>query len=245
MASETNVNGSPIKAVLFDFMGTCLDWHTTVTAALPMAISESDRSALAIEWRHAYFAANAARLSAGLPPEDIDITHRRVLDSLLAQDNKYSTFRPHFTTDATDAAIQSWHHQKAWPDVRTAIRDLREQGYEVFVHANGTVRLQLDLIASSGLTDFHMLFSSQLLGYYKPAPESYAKALALIKRQPQDCVMVAAHEYDLRGAREAGMKTVYVYRWTDDVNEDQEVIRTDNDAYLEGMSELSETITGL
>jgi hypothetical protein len=34
------------------------------------------------------------------------------------------------------------------------------------VLANGTTRLQLDIIASSGLP-FHALFSSQLLGYTK------------------------------------------------------------------------------
>lgn len=41
------------------------------------------------------------------------------------------------------------------------------------------------------------------------------------------------------------MKTVYVRRWTDDIREDQEVIRKENDAYLEDMRELDVVISKL
>jgi hypothetical protein len=37
----------------------------------------------------------------------------------------------------------------------------------------------------------------------------------------------------------------YVRRWTDDILEDQEVIKKENDAYLEDMGELDETISRL
>jgi len=69
--------------------------------------------------------------------------------------------------------------------------------------------------------------------------------LDLLKLGPEECVTVAAHAYDLRGAKVAGMKTVYVYRWTDDVLEDQEVIKGENDAYLEDMRGLNDVIAKL
>ena len=140
--------------------------------------------------------------------------------------------------------MRAWHVQKAWPDVQNAVRKLRERGLEVFVHANGTTRLQLNLVRSSGL-NFDMLFSSELLGCYKPAPENYLKVLDLLKLRPEECVMVAAHAYDLRGAKAVGMKTVYVYRWTDDVLEDQEVIKEENNVYLENMRDLDDAISKL
>ena len=90
-----------------------------------------------------------------------------------------------------------------------------------------------------------MLLSSELLGCYKPAPENYRKALNLLKLRPEECVTVAAHTSDLRGAKAVGMKTVYVRRWTDDINEDQEEIRRENDAYLESMQDLDEAISKL
>lgn len=46
---------APIKAVLFDFMGTCLDWHSSIVAALPASIPEDQRIKFALEWRQTYF----------------------------------------------------------------------------------------------------------------------------------------------------------------------------------------------
>ena len=57
----------------------------------------------------------------------------------------------------------------------------------------------------------------------------------MVKVRPEETVMVAAHAYDLRGAKEVGMRTVYVERWTDDVKEDKEgLVRGEVDEYLEG-----------
>ena len=231
-----------IKAVLFDFMGTCLDWHSSILPILPSALSQDAKSDIALEWRQAYFDANTARLRNGEQPEDIDITHRRTLLNLL---DKHPDIKPLFTQEVQEKAIAAWHRQKAWPDVAQAVRKLKEErGLEVYVHANGTTRLQLNLVRSSGLK-FDMLFSSQLLGCYKPAPENYLKVLELLKLQPEECVTVAAHTSDLRGAKAVGMKTVYVRRWTDDIREDQELIKNENDAYLEDMRELDEAISKL
>lgn len=222
-------------------MGTCLDWHSSIVAAFPPALPSEVGSKFALEWRQAYFDANTVRQNASKPPEDIDVTHRRVLDEVL---DKHPDIKPLFTQEVKDQAVKAWHIQKTWPDVRDAVRKLRESGLEAFVHANGTTRLQLNLVRSSGL-DFDMLFSSELLGCYKPAPENYLKVLELLKLSPEECIMVAAHAYDLRGAKAVGMKTVYVYRWTDDVLEDQEVVRKENDVYLEDMRNLDETISKL
>lgn len=80
-------------------------------------------------------------------------------------------------------------------------------------------RSELD-IAKSSLLPFHMLFSSQLLGHTKVFKSShlrdhdeskqhqpdlaiYNKAMDLMQLRPEDCVMVAAHAYDLRAAKQA------------------------------------------
>ncbi|KAB8251614.1 HAD-like domain-containing protein [Aspergillus flavus] len=230
-----------IKAVFFDFMGTCLDWHSGTIKALPQSISESERSDIALKWRHDYFDANAARIAAGEPVEDIEITLARILDALL---EKYAAHKHLFDREAKEQCIAAWHSMPAWPDVAPAIEQLKAEGYEIFVHANGTTRLQLDLCKSSGLS-FHMLFSSQLLGVYKPAPESYREVLRLVDVKPEETVLVAAHAYDVRGAKEAGMKTVYIHRWTDDIHEDMEIIKGENDFFLEDMTNLAGVIQQL
>ncbi|KAI0383685.1 HAD-like protein [Hypomontagnella monticulosa] len=229
------------KAVFFDFMGTCLDWHSGVIRALPAAIPELIRPMLALEWREEFFSELHSRSQQNLPPEDIDVTHRRTLLRILHSvglDGSTTNAPPDSGTAAgpssIDVAVQAWHNMASWPDVLPALTALKKElGLELFVLANGTTRLQLDLVRSSGLEGtFNMLFSSELLGVDKPAPEAYEKAMNLVKVRPEEAVMVAAHAYDLRAAKRLGLKTVYVYRWTDDRSEDMDVVRRENDAFL-------------
>jgi len=238
VAARKSMANTKIRAIFFDFMGTCLDWHSGVIKVLPQSIAESRRSKLALEWRHDYFDSNAARLAANEPPEDIDVTLRNTLDALV---EKHPEHKHLFDDRTKHQCVVAWHSMPAWPEVRPAIEQLKAAGYEVFVFANGTTRLQLDLCKSSGLR-FDMLFSSKLLGVYKPAPESYRKTLELVDVKPEESVMVAAHAYDTRGGKEAGMKTVYIHRWTDDINEDMEVVKGENDFFLEDMTKLAEVI---
>lgn len=234
-----------IKAVLFDFMGTCLDWHSGTLAALPQSIPTKTRSDFALQWRQNYFDSNAERLAASLPPEDIDLTLRRTLDEMLKEERWADVCAGFDGLDDQEAVkqriVNAWHSMPAWPDVKSAINQLKELGYETFVHANGTTRLQLDLCRSSGLA-FDTLFSSELLGVYKPARENYEKVLKLLKLRGEECVLVAAHAYDTRGAKTVGMKTVYVHRWTDDIQEDMEVVKGENDVFLESMEGLGDVI---
>lgn len=90
-----------------------------------------------------------------------------------------------------------------WPEVPAIIQSLRDElSLEIFVHANGTTRLQLDLVRFSGLAHhFDVLFSSQLLGVYKLHPEAYRRGLELVKLEPEEVVLVAVYAYDLRGAK--------------------------------------------
>lgn len=231
---------APIKAVFFDFMGTCLDWHSSVAQSFPPAITKDDASQLALEWRRLYFIETNQRFLQGLEPEDIDITLPRVLDLVLEQSPEHRT---HIGSEVKRQMIAAWHAQPAWPEVQKAIQSIREDlGLEVFVHANGTTRLQLDLTRSSGL-NFNMLFSSQLLGVYKPSPEAYKKALQLVKLQPEEVVLVAAHAYDLRGAQSVGMKTIYIHRWTDDIDEDMGKVKKEFGVCLENMEMLPAAIS--
>ncbi|KAI1266817.1 hypothetical protein F5Y18DRAFT_380508 [Xylariaceae sp. FL1019] len=180
-----------IRAVFFDFMGTCLDWHTAVVKAMPAVIPEGVRSRMALDWRQEFFSELHSRSEQGLDPEDIDVTHRRTLLRVLRR-GPHCSYHHHFVEESSEPlssreykkpygpverAVESWHQMEAWPDVLpalTALTALREQlDVETFVLANGTTRLQLDLAKSSGLaSSFHLLFSSEMLGHYKPRWEA-------------------------------------------------------------------------
>lgn len=185
---------STIRAVLFDFMGTCLDWHSTIVNALPSDLPDKQKSDFALEWRQAYFDYNAERLRDGNPVQDFNETQSRVLDIYLGRQPDIQHL---FPSTVKEDLVRAWHYQRAWPDVAGAVHKLKERGREVFVHANGSTRLQLDITRSAGL-QFDMLLSSEILGFYKPGAANYLKAMELLKLKPEECVTVAAHAYDTR-----------------------------------------------
>jgi len=128
--------------------------------------------------------------------------------------------------------VDHWHSQLGWADALPALRRLGEKFF-IVVLANGTTRLQLDITKSSGLP-FDMLFSSQLLGHTKPDPAIYNKAMELMQLRPDECVMVAAHAYDLRAAKQVGLGTVYIQRVTEDLDENMAKVSGEVDLFIEG-----------
>ncbi|GAM41469.1 HAD superfamily hydrolase [Talaromyces pinophilus] len=217
---------SGIKAVFFDFMGTCLDWYSGITAALPERLDENTKRSLAIAWREAFFADIHERFEQGLPVESFDTTNARQLDVVLKQHG--------ITLSEMEKTqlVQAWHRMPAWEDVAEGLRDLKRRGLELFVLANGTTRLQLDLVRSSKLHEFNMLFSSELLGLAKPDPKFYTTALKLTGYRPEETAMVAAHAYDLQAAKKLGIRTVYISRWTEDTQVDLRQVYEDMDGFI-------------
>lgn len=107
---ENPLSTTPIKALIFDLMGTCLDWHSTVSPILKEAVSPSNdigsRSPNALVWRHMFFNEIHSRFEAGLPPEDIDETHRRTLLALLRSGGWT------LEADNVETCVRAWHSQK-------------------------------------------------------------------------------------------------------------------------------------
>ncbi|KAK4947883.1 hypothetical protein LTR10_013391 [Elasticomyces elasticus] len=202
-----------------------------MSSCLPLCqlLSSNERATLAQQWRLGFFAEIHDRFSKGLPGEDIDVTHRRVFDQLVLQN---PTLDASLQDEHREQLVRSWHGQIAWPDSIEAIEQLKKRCM-VVVLANGTTRLQLDIVRSSGL-GFHMLFSSQLLGLTKPSPDIYLKALSLLGVEPAQSLMVAAHAYDLRAAKTTGMRTAYIRRHTEDDHEDMALVKNEFDLFLDG-----------
>lgn len=103
--SINSLTKPPVKALIFDLMGTCLDWYTTVSPVLENALSSDTEKPPfnALSWRNAFFDEIHARFEAGLPQEDIDDTHRRTLLSLLGGRV--------MDDDKVEACVNSWHSQ--------------------------------------------------------------------------------------------------------------------------------------
>ena len=57
--------------------------------------------------------------------------------------------------------------------------------------------------------------SAELFEHYKPDPETYLGAARLLCLKPEQVMMVAAHNNDLRAAQQQGLKTAFVARPTE------------------------------
>lgn len=114
MSLTNAINFSRTQALIFDLMGTCCDWHSSLMPVLsecpklpsPQTI---DLSQLAANWRAGFFKEIHARYEAARKPEDIDVTHRRVLDRLLSEHG--------ISIDTWDEGVRkklvnAWHHQQ-------------------------------------------------------------------------------------------------------------------------------------
>ena len=51
-----------------------------------------------------------------------------------------------------------------------------------------------------------------MFGTYKPNPNVYLGAVKMLNARPADVMLVAAHAYEVDGARAVGLRTAYVFR---------------------------------
>ena len=64
---------------------------------------------------------------------------------------------------------------------------------------------------------------------YKPQPEAYLATARLLGLAPEDCMMVAAHNDDLRAAGSLGFRTAFVRRPTEYGSDQKNDLRAEED----------------
>ena len=79
---------------------------------------------------------------------------------------------------------------------------------------NGNVSLMVD-VARHAKLPWDMIFCAELFEHYKPDPEVYLGACRLLRLPPEEVMLCAAHNADLRAARAVGMKTAFIPRRTE------------------------------
>jgi 2-haloacid dehalogenase len=77
--------------------------------------------------------------------------------------------------------------------------------------SNGNVALMTHLAKFAGLP-WDLVLGSDLVQHYKPDREMYLSAPFYLDLKPEEVMMCAAHENDLRAARSCGLRTAFIYR---------------------------------
>jgi len=83
--------------------------------------------------------------------------------------------------------------------------------YTVTTLSNGGFALLTNLVKAAGLP-FDCILSAEVATRYKPDPVPYLTMARLLDVAPGEILMVAAHGWDLAGARAAGLRTAFVER---------------------------------
>ncbi|PIL33890.1 hypothetical protein GSI_03596 [Ganoderma sinense ZZ0214-1] len=220
MASPSEVL-KDVEAYVFDVFGTVVNWHGNITkqlaAAAPEGVDEGTGTPLPT---------NGGQHSLNIGGEgttNMDVVHRQTLDNLLTTP-RWKHLASHWDDAKRHELVMSWHKAQGWPDAPKGLYALKQNAIVVAL-SNGNLRFLVDL-AKNGDLPWDAVFSVEFFGTCKPNPQVYLGALHHLNLPGEKCAMVASHLWDLKAAAEhAGMKTIYVPRLTEDL-EDREGVKS-------------------
>ena len=206
MATPTS-RKAPV-AILFDVFGTVVDWRGSIVRELGRIGRargvRADWGAFADAWRAGYRPAMNRVRRGEVPWRPLDDLHMQMLPDLLQR------FGLRLQRREAEALNRVWHRLAPWPDARRGLVRLK-RGCIVGTLSNGNMALLIDLSKAARLP-WDCLFSAELFRHYKPDPEVYRGAAALLALRPAEVMLAAAHKDDLAAARRCGMQTAYVRR---------------------------------
>jgi 2-haloacid dehalogenase len=198
-----------VKALVFDTFGTVVDWRSSVIAEGQKLGKEKrldvDWSKFADAWRAGYGPSMDRVRKGVIPWTKLDALHRGTLDKLLVE------FHITGLSEAEkDHLNRVWHRLRPWPDAVRGLTRLKTR-YIIAPLSNGNVSLMTNLAKFGGLP-WDCILGAELARHYKPDREVYQSAADFLDLAPNEIVMVAAHQGDLRAARGVGLKTAFVPR---------------------------------
>lgn len=112
-----------------------------------------------------------------------------------------------------DTLLEAFGTLRPHPDVPIALNRLRDSGIAMVTLSVGSAANVERLFEAAGLThavDVHLSCSS--VERWKPAAEPYVFACERLRLPPEDVWMVAAHAWDISGAKAVGMNTAWISR---------------------------------
>ncbi len=201
-----------VTALIFDTWGTLVDWRSSVLDEL---VALGRRKDLTIdwevflnEWRNAYEPAKQRVNRGELQWATMDVFYRKALVQLLAKHNITG-----LGEDDIEYLNQAWTRTRPWPDSVAGLTLLKRR-YILSPLSNASFAWLIEIARFAGLP-FDCIISAENARCYKPRPEVYLAAVNLLGRKPEQVMLVAAHNDDLRAARSLGLRTGFVPRPTE------------------------------
>ena len=201
--------GLDIRACIFDVFGTVVDWRSSITeqCANMGRIKGIDRDwgAFADTWRGKYRPYMDKVRNGELPWTNLDALHRMSLDEVL-DEFEISGLSDEEKTEVT----YFWHNLRPWADSVPGLYRLKDR-FVIAPMSNGNIALMTNMAKNGGMP-WDCILGAEVAQHYKPDPESYGTAVKLLGLQPEQVMMVAAHQGDLLASAKVGLRTGFVPR---------------------------------
>ncbi len=198
-----------VQALTFDVFGTVVDWRSSIIRegeALGRAKGWSvDWARFADSWRGLYQPMLSRVRKGEMPWTKLDDLHRMSLDRLLVEFGVTGLSEPEI-----DHLNRAWHRLDPWPDAVPGLTRLRRR-FILATCSNGNVALIVNMAKRSGLP-WDAVLGAEPARHYKPQPEAYRITAEMLGLRTEQCMMVAAHNGDLKAAAGCGLRTAFVPR---------------------------------
>jgi 2-haloacid dehalogenase len=188
------------EAVVFDVMGTVFDLSPLRERLRKAGAPEGALEAWFGRMLHA--AATLTLVDDFQPFREVaSATLESILEQLGAE------------VDARDAVLQGLGELEPYPDAGYAFAHLREAGVRIATLTNGGEQHTRGLLTRAELADVvEAVITVDEVRAYKPHAAPYHHAALRLGLPIERVTLVAAHGWDIVGARSAGMGTVWVRR---------------------------------
>ncbi|MBO3100038.1 haloacid dehalogenase type II [Gelidibacter pelagius] len=115
--------------------------------------------------------------------------------------------------EARQTILKSLRALPAHPEVKAALTSLKEAGYKLVSFTNSSNEGVKNQFEHAGLTKyFDDMLSVEEIGKFKPFSDTYAWAARKMEVKPEECMLVAAHGWDVAGALWAGWRAAFIGR---------------------------------
>jgi 2-haloacid dehalogenase len=115
--------------------------------------------------------------------------------------------------DAKAAVVTPLRSLLPHQDVAAGLKLLAEDGLRLVSLTNSSAEMAEAQLRNAGLTDLlEKRYSVESVKMYKPHMDTYRMVIHDLGVKPEEATMVAAHAWDLAGAKSVGLQTAFIAR---------------------------------